>query len=185
MTYQNLLKLAAAKEQKNSNNKCENDIWKNIKKFGNNNSTSSEAPQYCILEGTCFKEESNGWNLAKFSAKESVIHALPKSEWMPGIHTPYMYFGMFGTVFPWHREDRNLLSINYMHNGREKLWYTIPHECAERFEIEIRNEIEKIPSSERSALNMNCNLIVRHKIVLAPPSFLKKHNIKFGKVSTG
>lgn len=180
MTYESWSKLAAVHE-KIDDSDCEDDIWRKMKNPSNIKSTM---PQYCILEeGTCFNENSKGWNLAKFSAAESVIHALPENEWMDGIHRPYIYLGMYGTTFSWHREDRNLMSMNYMHDGSPKLWYTVPFEHSEYFERVIQEEIEKIRSPKRLKLNVECDLVVRHKIVHAPPSFLKKHAIKFGKVS--
>lgn len=182
MTYENLLKLAAVHEKEDGND-VEDDIWQKIKNPNEDRSLKSTMPQYCILEnGTCFDKNSKGWNLAKFSATESVIHALPENEWMDGIHKPYIYLGMYGTTFTWHREDRNFMSINYLHDGSTKLWYTVPFECSDRFERVIQEEIENISLSKRSSLNINCNLAIRHKVVHVPPSFLKKHDIKFGKV---
>lgn len=184
MTYENLLKLAAVHEKEDGND-FEDDIWRKIKIPNEVSSLKSTMPQYCILEnGTCFNENSMGWNLAKFSATQSVIHAIPANEWMDGIHKPYIYLGMFGTTFNWHREDRNLMSINYMHDGSAKLWYTVPFECSDRFERVIQEQIEKIRSPKRSSLNICCNLVVRHKVVHVPPSFLKEHDIKFGKVNS-
>lgn len=182
LTYGKLLKLAAVHDHVENfdESNCEDDIWRRMKNPINNKSTM---PQYCILEGvTCFNENSKGWNLAKLSAQDSVIHALPEHEWMDGIHRPYVYLGMYGTSFSWHREDRNLMSINYLHYGSGKLWYTVPFEYADHLERVIQEEIEKIHSAKRSMLNIECNLVVRHKVVHVSPSFLKKHGIKFGKV---
>lgn len=140
-------------------------------------------PIYCILEkGTCFAESSSMWNLSKFSGKESVIHALDEEKWFDGIHRPYRYLGMFGTSFAWHREDRNLFSINYLHSGSEKIWYAVAFEYAERFEKLLQSEVDELPASVRRALRLNCNSVVRHKVVHADPSFLREHNIPFGKV---
>lgn len=187
MTYESLLKLAESYETQESDESSEEMFWRKLKNPKDPNRhwpTFTTESQYCItMSGTCFDENSKGWNLSKITGNESLIHALPENEWMPGIHRPYIFLGMCGTSFPWHREDRNLMSINYMHDGREKLWYTIPEGDADNFEKKIQSEIERIPKSKRSAMNLNCNLVIRHKIVHAPPSFLKKNNIKFGKVS--
>ena len=39
---------------------------------------------------------------------------------IPGINTPYLYFGMWRTTFAWHTEDRELHSINYLYKGADK-----------------------------------------------------------------
>lgn len=90
---------------------------------------------------------------------------------------------MFGSSFAWHREDRNLFSINYLHDGADKVWYSVPFEHAERLEKALQSEIDNLSVSARKKHQLNCNLVVRHKVLHADPSFLKKHGIPFGKVN--
>lgn len=62
-------------------------------------------------------------NLNNLIEKESIIHALPKEEWIDGIQKPLCYVGMKNSVFATHAEDRYLGALNYLHMGDPKIWY--------------------------------------------------------------
>lgn len=130
-----------------------------------------EAPVYAIdNEKSLFPDSCLGWNLNKTTLKESIIHTPPK---IPGINTPYLNFGMRYTSFEIHCEDSNLGSINKLHFGGAKMWYAVPESHAEQLEKLIQKN--KMPGD-------TCDLIIRHKNSLVPPSELITNNIPFGKV---
>jgi len=42
---------------------------------------------------------------------------------LPGVTRSFLYFGQWKAGFPWHVEDMNLHSINYVHFGKPKQVY--------------------------------------------------------------
>lgn len=44
------------------------------------------------------------------------------------------YFGTWRSFFGWHKEDADLLSINYLHFGAPKTWYCISPKDGAKFE---------------------------------------------------
>ena len=45
---------------------------------------------------------------------------------VPGITSSMLYLGAYGSTFPWHTEDADLPSVNYMHRGDAKIRFSIP-----------------------------------------------------------
>lgn len=89
---------------------------------------------------------------------------------MKGINTPYVYVGAPFSSFGMHIEDGDLGSVNYNHEGEDKFWYAIPN-----------SEGSKLVELVQSVTD-SCNLYIRHKTVMIPPSVLELHNIKFARI---
>lgn len=87
--------------------------------------------------GSLYTDQTTSWNVAHLPSTLSRI--LPSSEkGLPGVNTPYLYFGMWRATFAWHVEDMDLFSINYIHFGAPKFWYAIPQGRAGAMEQTMR-----------------------------------------------
>ncbi|KAL7574476.1 hypothetical protein ACA910_015841 [Epithemia clementina (nom. ined.)] len=118
-------------------------------------------------EGTLFGDDpASGWSLGEL---DSCLHVLSR---VPGVTTPYLYAGMWASVFCAHTEDMNLLSINFLHAGAPKIWYAIaPGPDAKRFEA--------LCEFQYSVASRGCKEFMRHKRHLLSPMVLHKAGIKY------
>lgn len=90
--------------------------------------------------GSLFTDETTSWNVAHLPSALSRL--LPSSDkGLPGVNTPYLYFGMWRATFAWHVEDMDLFSINYIHFGAPKFWYAIPQGRASALEQTMRGKL--------------------------------------------
>ncbi|KAJ5627884.1 hypothetical protein N7490_010112 [Penicillium lividum] len=112
------------------------------------------------MPGSLFDESTTSWNVAKLP---NLLDVLGQN--VPGVNTAYLYLGMWKATFAWHLEDVDLYSINYIHFGAPKQWYSISQEDAPRFEAAMRS----IWSSDAKS----CDQFLRHKTYLVSPSLLK------------
>ncbi|CAK7262458.1 hypothetical protein SEPCBS57363_000045 [Sporothrix epigloea] len=121
------------------------------------------------LPGTLFSESTDIWNLNKLPNLLDVLGTK-----VPGVNTAYLYLGMWKATFAWHLEDVDLYSINYLHFGAPKQWYSISQGDARRFEAAMKN----IWPQDAKA----CDQFLRHKAFLISPSHLQQHfNIRVNK----
>lgn len=120
------------------------------------------------MEGGLFGDDpATGWNVGQL---ESFLQLLGPS--LPGVTSPYLYMGMWASVFAAHTEDMNLLSINYLHAGAPKVWYAIaPGKDAQRFEALCEHHF--------AHAHHECRQFMRHKRSLLSPMILKKAGIKY------
>lgn len=128
-------------------------------------------PMYAAdMPGSLFDDSVTSWNVAKL---ENLLDVLGTK--VPGVNTAYLYMGMWKATFAWHLEDVDLYSINYIHFGAPKQWYSISQEDARKFEAAMKSVW---PQDAK-----NCDQFLRHKTYLISPDVLQKqHNVKVNKL---
>ncbi|KAK9372763.1 JmjC domain, hydroxylase-domain-containing protein [Lipomyces chichibuensis] len=121
------------------------------------------------LLGSLFTDATQVWNVANL---DNVLNDLGMD--LPGVNTAYLYFGMWKSTFAWHVEDMDLYSINYLHFGAPKQWYSISQKDEKRFFNIMRSEW---PDEYKK-----CKEFLRHKTFLVSPKYLADHGIKVNKL---
>ncbi|CAO3623695.1 unnamed protein product [Mucor hiemalis] len=106
------------------------------------------------MAGSLFDESVKSWNVSKL---DNLLNSVNVE--LPGVNTPYLYFGMWKATFAWHLEvkyhqmrmttlctksgdqqDMDLYSINYLHFGSPKQWYAIKPEYRKKFEMVMQSK---------------------------------------------
>jgi hypothetical protein len=122
------------------------------------------------MPGSLFDDSTTSWNVAKLP---NILDVLGQA--IPGVNTAYLYLGMWKSTFAWHLEDVDLYSINYIHFGAPKQWYSISQEDARRFETAMKSIW---PTDAKS-----CSQFLRHKTYLVSPQMLQSQfNIRVNKL---
>jgi hypothetical protein len=119
--------------------------------------------------GSIFDDSVKTWNVAHLP---NVLDHM--EEKLPGVNDAYLYAGLWKASFSWHLEDQDLYSINYIHFGAPKQWYSIPQSSRDKFDTVMR---ETFPEEYA-----HCPDFLRHKTFLASPSFLESKGLKVNRV---
>jgi hypothetical protein len=101
----------------------------------------SALPMYgADMAGSLFDDRTESWNVQKLPNLLDVLGTK-----VPGVNSTYCYFGMWKATFAWHLEDVDLYSINYIHFGAPKQWYSISQSDLKRFEAAMRSKLQYNP----------------------------------------
>lgn len=112
--------------------------------------------------GTLFQgENASGWNVDKL---DNMLRLLDHS--LAGVTNSMLYVGMWRAMFAFHVEDLNLYSINYIHTGAAKSWYSIPQCQQQRFESFAQSQF---PHDYHI-----CREFLRHKTSVLSPLKIKQ-----------
>ena len=88
-------------------------FWKTLK---------NSSPVYgADVSGSMF-DKGIPWNLNEIT---SLLNDGLKGCNITGVTAPYCYIGTWKAMFGWHKEDMDLYSINYLHKGMPKFWYSV------------------------------------------------------------
>ena len=87
---------------------------------------------------------------------------------------PYLYVGVWRSLFGWHKEDVDLYSINYLHYGEPKFWYSI--------DLDSNEDFEAVANEYFQDLYRECPEFLRHKTTLIEPKILLAKGIKMRKI---
>nr|XP_015826271.2 lysine-specific demethylase 4B [Nothobranchius furzeri] len=170
MTVGEFRKLANSKKYCTPRHKDFDDLerkyWKNL---------TFVSPIYgADVSGSIYDENIQEWNIGHLNTLLDMVEQ-ECGIVIEGVNTPYLYFGMWKTTFAWHTEDMDLYSINYLHFGQPKSWYTIPPEHGKR--------LERLAQGFFPGSCQGCDAFLRHKMTLISPSILKKYGIPFDRIT--
>lgn len=121
------------------------------------------------LPGSLFDDNTKEWNVAHL---DNILNRLGVT--LPGVNSAYLYLGMWKATFSWHVEDMDLYSINYIHFGAPKQWYSVSQDDNQKFE-KVMKDI--FPNDAR-----HCGQFMRHKTFGASPARLAQHDLHVNKL---
>ncbi|KAK3034555.1 hypothetical protein RJ639_033801 [Escallonia herrerae] len=108
------------------------------------------------------------WNLNKLPMLQgSMLRAVHNS--IAGVMVPWLYIGMLFSSFCWHFEDHCFYSMNYLHWGEPKCWYSVPGSEAGAFEKVMRNSLPDLFDAQPDLLFQ--------LVTMLNPSVLQEHDV--------
>lgn len=119
--------------------------------------------------GTLFNENLKNWNVSNLP---NLLDYL--DEKIPGVNNSYLYAGLWKSSFAWHLEDKDLFSINFIHFGAPKQWYSIPQSHEKQFYNFVKDQF---PNEFK-----NCKEFLRHKSIIVSPKLLNENGIPVNKI---
>ncbi|XP_001944412.2 probable lysine-specific demethylase 4B [Acyrthosiphon pisum] len=126
------------------------------------------------VSGSITDKDVDVWNINKLGTILDYVNE-DYGNIIEGVNTAYLYFGMWKSLFAWHTEDMDLYSINYLHEGYPKIWYSIPPENGHAFE-RLANRF--FPTEAEK-----CPAFLRHKATMISPNILKQNAIPYNKIT--
>lgn len=126
------------------------------------------------VSGSLTDVDCEDWNINHLGSILDFVNDDYKMS-IDGVNTAYLYFGMWKTTFAWHCEDMNLYSINLLHFGMPKTWYSISPKYGKKFE-QLANAL--FVKSQGV-----CDAFLRHKMTIINPKLLDEYKIPYDKIT--
>ena len=115
-----------------------------------------------------FDKQTKLWRLDSFSYLFDTLTSP-----VPGVTSPFVYFGSPESGFLLNTEDLDLHFISYLHSGKPKIWYII-HKSSVNNLLAL---VDQVHPDDPSCIN-----VPSHKDLLSTPYFLKKKSISFDTI---
>lgn len=154
---------------------CIADFWSMLREVTDENSVAINRNAIYYAgdnPGTLFPDELKEWNLNRLTARNSVIHSLPKEKWNAVTNESVVFAGSKNSCFALHAEDKWLHTISYNHWGAPKIWYGIKRK--HKYDL-----LEKVTGCLE---NNDCSNLLQHKSLLLPPFVLNEMKIEYSVV---
>lgn len=163
------LALKANSQQDDNFETVETHFWEKIKSSSTRGKET--VPIYAMDNNISHFSDGGTWNLNTFTDTLSIIH---KGIKIPGVNSPYVNYGMKNCCFGIHCEDSNMASINILHEGDPRTWYSVGQSYSQKLENIVKTWTPRA---------FGCDLFIRHKSIIIPPEVLEAHHIEYAKVS--
>lgn len=121
------------------------------------------------MPGSLFDDRTRSWNVAHL---DNLLNQLDMK--IPGVNDAYLYCGLWKSTFAWHLEDIDLYSINYIHFGAPKQWYSVNQEDEAKF---FQIMADTFPEDHKA-----CKEFLRHKTFLVSPQLLERHGLTVNRL---
>lgn len=119
--------------------------------------------------GSLFNDKLDTWNVSRLP---NLLDHMDRR--LPGVNDSYLYAGLWKASFAWHLEDQDLYSINYLHFGAPKQWYSIPQQDSHKFYKFMQDQFPEDAAK--------CDEFLRHKTFIVSPKVLEKNGIRCNRI---
>ncbi|KAL7324720.1 hypothetical protein PS15p_209870 [Mucor circinelloides] len=101
---------------------------------------------------------SDPWNSNAISVASRSLFVDIKPD-ITGVMVPRLYVGMCFSALGWHSEDHYTYSINYMHWGETKTWYSVSGYEASRFQDTMREAVSELFEQQPDLLSQRATML--------------------------